>query len=367
MANEDDIMSLEDERDQYNSFKPRIGGGEPIDPRKSSVLIGYGNTLIRSTPEGWVGLGGEKVTDAEAREVHEELLRRRKEDWNTQAEETRKEKMPAKPSEKELAIYDQWKKVEEHARKEIGIDPDEVHRTSKRDYKDSILSKYPLSSRSLIPPKELAKLEEESIKYADSKRDKALAEINHQLSSFVKPAFDKVIAQQETLRKEAAKRALEKTPWKLEDTETGLRQYIRVSPSGDVEIKPTNIPNVKDVTANKRTAQSKILRDVGGVLKASVDENGNPVEIDPGTLALIQQRLEEAELPPVKPKYEEPTGVKKMFGLEKKFKGYAFEGEAVEKQGDYSSAEDVRTAYKTGKISKEEAKKIIQSKGWKVN
>jgi hypothetical protein len=347
-----DDFSAEDE---YNS-------GSTVDLKPEPLNIkGYGTKIAVEQPTqrgSYTDEWGDAVSPEYVKDIDETIDKYGYD--NIPAE---KLGIPEKPSDEQLTRLERWQKFHEVVKPKIDSEATARAEDAKSAVNRAYYGMLPNSDIALMKPEKHAEISQKAaIAY-----NQTYQHVYDKEESNFRSVFEKGEAQQETLRKEAAKRALEKTPWKLEDTETGLRQYIRVSPSGDVEIKPTNIPNVKDVTANKRTAQSKILRDVGGVLKASVDENGNPVEIDPGTLALIQQRLEEAELPPVKPKYEEPTGVKKMFGLEKKFKGYAFEGEAVEKQGDYSSAEDVRTAYKTGKISKEDARKIIQSKGWKVN
>jgi hypothetical protein len=232
--------------------------------------------------------------------------------------------IPQKPSDDKLSQWEKWDKFYKQVKPQIESEATSRAEEAKSRVNNSFYGMMANSDISLMKPSQHAEISSKAAAAYNSTFQHTL----DKETSLAQTAFTRELerSERERIQKEAIDRRKQDTGWKRVDGPDGYQMNVRVK-DGVEEQTPSDIPNKRDITANKRTAQSKILKDVGNVLKASVDEGGSPVELDPGTLSMIQQRLEEAGLPPVKPKYEEPGKIGKMFGTEKKFKGYAFEDE----------------------------------------
>jgi hypothetical protein len=240
----DESTYLEDEREKYPWYEKPA----PLEP---ITIKGYGTKMAVETGPGtgeYTNEWGEASTPEYVKDIDETIS---KYDTGEISDAQLRERggMPQRPTERDLSRNDRWNEFWSKASKDMP-DPQKEGQKAYDQYINNITSSFATSDLALKKPEEIMKWKQAASTVANAQRDRAQSRLQYE-KTIARQEFDKEFDRQETLketlRKEAAKRALEKTPWKLEDTETGLRQYIRVSPSGDVEIKPTNIPNVKDV------------------------------------------------------------------------------------------------------------------------
>lgn len=144
------------------------------------LITGYGGRTAILKP-------GEEPTNEWGRKVSPEYIKDIEDVFTSDnPEETATRKMaargiPSRPSDNDLNYFDELTKFRKVAQQQIGIDPDAEYKKGFSERIDSVMRNYNSASRALLTPADRVKIERDAQTFAVQRKEKALAQLNHEM------------------------------------------------------------------------------------------------------------------------------------------------------------------------------------------
>ena len=142
------------------------------------LITGYGGRTAIIKP-------GEEPTNEWGARVSPEYVKDIEDTFSLpEAEVDRKiaaQRPPNQPSDNELNYFEELTKFRKVAQRQIGIDPEAVFNKANSEAIDRAMSNYNAASRAILQPKEIAKIKQDAFTVATNEKQKALAQLNHEM------------------------------------------------------------------------------------------------------------------------------------------------------------------------------------------